>query len=171
MNTSHLVIALMAVLGGIWDIQTRRIPNYLTFGGAALGFAYALATAGWPGLLSHGLAGWLVGVALFLPFFLLRGLGGGDVKLLAALGAWLGPSGMLTLAFYTAMAGGVMALVAVLSRGYFSTAFKNLWLLFCHWRVAGPRPLPEVSLDNPRAPRVPYGVAIAAGALVTLWLH
>jgi hypothetical protein len=52
-----------------------------------------------------------------------------------------------------------------------ATAFRNLWLLLCHWLVAGPRPLPEVSLDNPRAPRVPYGLAIAAGALMTIWLR
>jgi prepilin peptidase CpaA len=168
---SQLVVGLIAVVGGVWDIQTRRIPNYLTLGSAALGFLYALYSGGWQALLFTAAAGWLVGFALFMPFFLLRGLGGGDVKLLAALGAWLGPAGMLTLAFYTAIAGGVLALVAVLSKGYLGKALGNIWLLLCHWRVAGPRPLQEISLENPRAPRVPYGVAIAAGALVTIWRH
>ncbi|HKY20077.1 MAG TPA: prepilin peptidase [Vicinamibacterales bacterium] len=170
MSTVHVMIALVAVTGGLWDLRTRRIPNYLTFGCTVLAFAYALVTGGWPGLGTSA-AGWVVGFLLFLPFFLLRGMGGGDVKLLAALGAWFGPAGMLVLAFYTAMAGGVIALGVVLARGYFSTAFKNLWLLLCHWSVIGLKPVPEISLENPRAPRLPYGVAIAVGALTTLWLE
>lgn len=170
MTGTHVFITLMAIVGGIWDLRTRRIPNYLTFGGALLGFIYFFATAGWIGL-GHSVEGWLVGFLLFIPFFLLRGLGGGDVKMLAALGAWFGPAGMLVVAFYTAVAGGVIALIFVLARGYFTTAFKNLWLLLSHWRVVGIRPVNEISLENPKAPRLPYGVAIAAGALTTLWLH
>ena len=170
MTSAHVIIATTALTGCIWDLRTRRIPNYLTFGAAALGVGYALITGGWA---AAGLsaAGWAVGLMLFIPFFCLRGLGGGDVKLLAALGAWFGPAGMLVLAFYTALAGGLMALVVVLVNGYFSTAFKNIWLLLCHWRVTGLSAVPDISLDNPHSKRLPYGVAIAAGAVTTLWLH
>jgi prepilin peptidase CpaA len=170
MTIAHFLIASVAIIGCIWDLRTRRIPNYVTFGAAALAILYASIAGGWPAVLRSA-AGWTVGLGLFLPFFLLRGLGGGDLKLLAAFGAWFGPAGMLLLAFYTAVAGGVMALVVVLVRGYFATAFKNLWLLLCHWRVVGLTPLAAVSLDNPRAQRLPYGVAIAAGVMATLWLH
>jgi prepilin peptidase CpaA len=170
MTFAHVIITAIALTGCLWDLQTRRIPNYLTFGGATLGVLYALVTGGWQAAAVSA-AGWAVGLILFIPFFLLRGLGGGDVKLLAALGAWFGPAGMLVLAFYTAVAGGLLALVVVLFTGYFSTAFKNLWLLLCHWRVTGLKAVPDISLDNPHSRRLPYGVAIAAGAVTTLWLH
>jgi prepilin peptidase CpaA len=170
MSLTHVIIVVVALAGSLCDVRTRRIPNYITFGAAAVGFAYAFATSGWLGL-GMSMAGWLVGCALFLPLFFLRGLGAGDVKFLAAFGAWFGPAELFSVFFYTALAGGLMALVLVFARGYFQTAFQNIWLLLCHWRVAGLKPHPEVTLDNPRAPRLPYGVAIAAGAITTIWLH
>jgi prepilin peptidase CpaA len=170
MNIAHLAIGTLAIVGSIFDLRTRRIPNYLTFGSTLLAFIYFLGVRGWSGF-GVSVAGWVLALALFIPFFLLRGMGGGDVKMIAALGAWFGPLEVLPLAFYTAMAGGVMAVVVALLRGYLSTAFRNLWLLLCHWRAVGPRPLAEVSLENRRAPRLCYGVAIAVGALTTLWLH
>jgi len=169
-NAPHLFVIATAVAGCLHDLRSRRIPNYLTFGSAVLAIAYGTATAGWSGL-GIGLAGWAVGVLLFLPFFLLRGMGGGDVKFLAALGAWLGPTSLLSLTFYTAIAGGVMALVVVLWRRKLQTTFRNVWLLLCHWRVAGVRPLTDVSLDNKDAPRLAYGLPIAVGAMLTIWLH
>src|SRR4030095_1932515 len=90
-NTPHLLVGLTAVVGCLHDLRNRRIPNYLTFGSAALAVLYAGVAAGWAGLCV-ALAGWSVGIVLFIPFFLLRGMGGGDVKLLAALGAWVGPA-------------------------------------------------------------------------------
>ena len=170
MSLSHWVVTLTALVGCAHDVRHGRIPNYLTFGSALLALVYALAIGGWASLAAI-LACWLIGFGLFVPFFLLRGMGGGDVKLLAALGAWLGPLGMLSLAFYTALAGGAMALVVVLSRGYFMTTLRNLWLLLCHWRVVGPKSLPEISLENQRAPRLAYGLAIAVGAITTIWLQ
>ena len=169
-NPQHLFVALTAVVGCLHDLRNRRIPNYLTFGSAALAIAYAIVTAGWAGL-GMALAGWTVGIVLFIPFFLLRGMGGGDVKLLAALGAWVGPAILLSITFYTAIAGGVMALFVILWQRKLGATFRNLWLLLCHWRVSGVRPLDELSLDNKDAPRLAYGLPIAVGAMVTIWLH
>ena len=77
----------------------------------------------------HGLgmaaAGWIVGILLFLPIFLLRGMGAGDVKLLAALGAWLGPLQVVWLALFASIAGGVMALLVATATGYLRTTFRN----------------------------------------------
>src|SRR5690348_16655973 len=92
-----------------FDVRTRRIPNALTFGGAALGVLMATIAHGGSGAISS-LLGLIVGLALFLPFWLLRGLGAGDVKLMAALGAWLGMPVVLMVAFYTALAGGALAI-------------------------------------------------------------
>jgi prepilin peptidase CpaA len=120
--------------------------------------------------LGLSLAGWAVGVALFLPMFLLRGMGAGDVKLLGAVGAWLGPMGALWSGLFAIFAGGVMALVVGARHRYLRQAFRNLWSLFGFWRTVGIRPLPGVTVDDSVGPRLPYGAAIAAGTAAALWL-
>src|SRR5262245_8692266 len=118
----------LSVIGCITDLRSRRLPNLLTFGGALLGVAFHLLAGGpWDAGLSVG--GWLVGVLLFAPIFAVGGLGAGDVKLLGALGAWLGPGKAVYLALFTALAGGVMALVVMLARGYTRTAGRNIFLM------------------------------------------
>jgi prepilin peptidase CpaA len=170
MNVTHLFLAATALAGCAHDLHDRRIPNYLTFGSAIVAVGYHLVTAGWSGL-GTATAGWALGIALFLPFFLLRGMGGGDVKLLAALGAWVGPLTLLSLTFYTAIAGGGMALIVIVRRRHLAASLRNFWLLMCHWRVVGIKPLAELSLENKNAPRLAYGLPIAAGALITIWQH
>jgi prepilin peptidase CpaA len=108
---------------------------------------------------------------VFVVPFALRGLGGGDVKLLAALGAWLGPTEVVWLAAYTAIAGAVMALVIATAHNYLGTALRNLWLLLCHWRVAGLSALPELTLERSDAPKLAYALPIFCGTVVTLWLR
>ncbi len=77
--------------------------------------------------------GWFVGIALFFPIFALGGLGAGDVKLLGAIGAWLGPSVVLRVALYSTMAGGVLALALAVRSGYARTAFRNIAFLLKYW--------------------------------------
>jgi prepilin peptidase CpaA len=163
-------LALVLVAASAWDVRTRRIPNVITFGAVPFAVVYHAVTSGWHGA-AWSLAGWGAGLALFLPLFLLRGMGAGDVKLLAAVGAWLGPVGAGWTALYAAIAGGAMALVLALSRGYLKTAFANLWSLAGYWRAVGPRPYEGLTLQSAAGPRLPYALAIAVGAVVTLWLH
>ena len=159
-----------ALAGAIWDIRTRRVPNALTFGTAIAALVVHLLSGGWQGL-GWVATGWAVGLAMFLPLFLLGGLGAGDVKLLAALGAWLGPAGALWIGVYGAIAGGVLAVVVAAWRGYFRTAIRNLWGLLCYWKVMGVRPLPQLTLESGAGPRLPYAVAIFAGAALSIWLR
>jgi prepilin peptidase CpaA len=98
-------------------------------------------------------------------------MGAGDVKLLAALAAWLGPMDAVYLALFTSMAGGVAAVALAVGRGYLRQAFSNMWLMLMHWRVAGPRPVPGLTLRDGGAPRLAYAIPIAMGALCTLWRH
>ena len=130
----------------------------------------AAALDGLPGL-GHALAGWAVGCALFLPFFLLGGMGAGDVKLLAALGAWLGPSTILFVALYAGVAGGVMAVMVSLARGYMKQLFTNLWGLLIFWRIAGLQPMPGLTLRTASSPRLPYALPISAGTVAALWFR
>src|SRR5438046_2379916 len=109
MPTNQVVVLVLAGLACVTDLRTRRIPNLLTFGGAALAVPYWLAVSGPAGLITS-VGGWLTGCALFFPLFALGGMGAGDVKLAACLGAWIGPTSSLYIALYSALAGGVMAL-------------------------------------------------------------
>lgn len=165
-----IAVVAIGAAAAVTDWRTRRIPNALTFGGAAVGLAYALATGGGDGAV-RSLAGFGLGLLIFLPLFVVRALGGGDVKLLAALGAWLGPSLIGWVAVYGGIAGGVLAVPWLAWRGRLRQTLVNVWSLLTHWRVSGWTPHPVVTLDNPDAVRMPYALPIALGAVATLWLR
>lgn len=169
MSATQLAAVALVVFACIPDLRTRRIPNALTLGAAVVALGFHAATNGLSGLaLSAG--GWLLGVALFFPMFALRGMGAGDVKLLAAVGAWLGPAQVIWVALITSVAGGVLGLLVAAYRGYLRTALANILALFTHWRVSGIRPVEHVTLADSRGPRLAYAVPIAVGTMVTLWL-
>jgi prepilin peptidase CpaA len=170
-NSFLAVVALsIGLIACVTDLRSRRIPNVLTFGAAALALVFHGIVSGLPGVQSAGL-GWLAGVAVFLPFFLLGGMGGGDVKLLAALGAWMGPGDAFWLAIYASIAGGVMAVVVSLARGYLTTAFRNLRELLTYWSIVGPRPMAALTLEHGNAPRLAFAIPMLVGTMVTLWLR
>jgi prepilin peptidase CpaA len=125
--------------------------------------------AGSDGLL-RSVSGWAVGCALFLPWFALRGMGAGDVKLLAAFGAWIGPWTIVWAAAYAAIAGGLLAVAVALRRRYFKVMMRNLSALLTFWRIEGVRPHPGLTLATAPGPRLPYAFPITAGALAALWL-
>ena len=152
------------------DVRSGRIPNILTLGAAAVGLVVGTITGGLAGL-GQALAGWVVGCGLFLPFFLLGGMGAGDVKLLAALGAWLGPSLTLFAALYAGVAGGVMAVIVSVAHGHLRQLFSNVWGLLIFWRVAGLQPMPGLTLRTAASPRLPYALPIAAGTVAALWFR
>lgn len=169
MGITDIVVLGVVLTAAVIDVRTRRIPNILTFGSAAAAFGYHAWSAGAPGFGASA-GGWALGVALFLPMFLLRGMGAGDVKLLGAVGAWLGPRGVLYAGLYSVLAGGVLALVVGGMHGYLGKAFSNIWGLLGVWRTAGIQPLPGLTIEDSVGPRLAYGVAIAAGTLATVWL-
>src|SRR5262249_48813434 len=119
------IVAGLAAAAVGWDLATRRVPNVLTFGAAGLAFAVSAAQAGLGGL-AWSVLGWLAGVGLFLPLFAIGGLGAGDVKLLAAFGACLGPRGAFFAAIWAALTGGVLAVIVAASKGYLGRALGNL---------------------------------------------
>jgi prepilin peptidase CpaA len=169
MEAVRVVSLVMVGVGAVIDVRTRRIPNFLTFGGAGAALAYHTWAGGWAGLAGSA-EGWAVGIALFLPMFLLRGLGAGDVKLLGAVGAWLGPMGALWSGLYSVFAGGVLALVVGARHRYLGRAFRNLWNLLWFWRLAGVQPMPGLTVTDSPGPRLAYGAAIAAGTAAAVWL-
>jgi prepilin peptidase CpaA len=168
-----LAVIATGLAASLWDIRTRRIPNAITLGGAAVALVFHVCTAGSvaaaPGAAGWSLAGWAVGLSLFLPLFLLGGMGAGDVKLLAAFGAWLGPKAVFWVAIYGSVTGGLIAVPLLVARRAFGRTLSNLWGLIGFWRLAGIRPHPGLTLETPGAVRLPYALPVAIGALLTLW--
>ena len=90
LSAPDAAILFVGVAACVTDYRSRRIPNVLTFGASLAAVLFFWFTAGLAGIVTSA-EGWIVGCLLFLPWFALGGMGGGDVKLLAALGAWAGP--------------------------------------------------------------------------------
>jgi prepilin peptidase CpaA len=166
MDVAALAALAVASLACWTDLRTRRIPNALTFGAAGAGLVFHVFVSGSP---LTALAGWITGVLIFSPLFLLRGMGGGDLKLLGAFGAWLGPVMALRIGLWSALAGGLLAIAIALGHGYLGSALRNLRLLLTHWRVAGVQPLDTLTLDKGTGPRLAYAVPLMVGLMVALW--
>jgi prepilin peptidase CpaA len=164
----NISVGTLLALACITDLRTRRIPNVLTLSAAGLALLFHLVTGG-VSAAGWSVAGWTLGVVLFLPIFALRGMGAGDVKLLAAVGAWLGPTQVAIAALAASITGGVIAVVVALGYGYLRQAFSNLYLLLLHWRVVGVKPLEQVTLHGTKGPRLAYAIPIAIGTVVTIW--
>jgi prepilin peptidase CpaA len=169
--TPHATIAVaVALVGCVFDLHSRRIPNVLTFGGAVAALIVS-ALMGGLGAVESGVAGWAVAAALWLPIYALGGMGAGDVKLMAAIGAWLGPATVIYAALYAAIAGAVFALGLAMARGCVRQTFTNVQLLLIHWRVAGFTPHPELNLATATSPRLAYAVPILVGTMAAIWLQ
>lgn len=163
---SYLTVPLLLAFWIAWgDARTRRIPNYLTFGTALAGLLFQGIFQGWSGLVEGG-TGLLTGFGLlFLPY-VLGGMGAGDVKALAALGAWLGPGQTLWLFVYTGICGGVLAVGVLWWRGLLWQKLRQAWIFLINWllcRRAGTRP-PALQLSS--TPGIPYGVALSLGMVI-----
>ncbi|MYM82379.1 hypothetical protein GTP44_10495 [Duganella sp. FT50W] len=169
-----LILCCLLALA-VWnDVRTRRIPNALVFGGAVLGLLFNGALPAGDGLfvqvfggigIWQALAGLAVGLLLLLPMYAMRALGAGDVKLMAMLGAFTGPGDVAGITLLTLLAGGVLALVVAGFNGRLKPMLYNTWHLIKYSMLrslAGEVP----KMEAPATPsgRLPYAVAIAAGA-------
>jgi len=160
--TAAVALSLAAVVTDLW---TRRIPNMLVLGGATAGLVINIWASGGQGAV-HGVLGGLAGLAIFMPFFLLQGMGAGDVKLMGALGACLGVTAILQVALVTAFAGAALAIGVAVANGVLLTTLARTGALMWSWLTRGPRPSRELSLDNPETLKIPYAVPIAAGVVI-----
>jgi prepilin peptidase CpaA len=154
-----LVIGLAAAV--VIDVRTRRIPNWLTGGLAAAGFG--LAFGGGAVTPLQAAAGLGLGLVLMMPAHVIGALGAGDVKLMAAIGAVVGPDLALRAFLYSALAGGVFALAVAARRGILSSTLQDTSRL-----VLSPSGARAVIEAPARANRFAYGPAIAVGTLVSL---
>lgn len=160
-----VLLPLLAV-AAILDVRSQRIPNWLVLAGLLYGVVYNTAFPSSPhdGIL-FPLTGFGLGFLLFLPVYLMRMMGAGDVKLLAMVGAFLGPSDTFYAMLGSLIAGGALAVCYVLVNGMAKRMFHNLTSLFQHGLssvLAGITPDLRIEASQ-SAGKLPYGVAIASG--------
>ena len=162
------VAVVVALAAAFTDAQTRRIPNALVAAGAAAGCLFNTWTSGSAGL-SRAVFGMAAGFCVFLPFYLLRGMGGGDIKLMAALGACLGALAVLQAALVASIAGAVFAIAVAARHGVLARTMAGAARLLGSWLTRGPRMSEELTLDNPATLKIPYALPIAFGALFVVF--
>lgn len=156
--------ALLASVAGVTDWRTRRIPNWLTVPGLVMGIVVNAGLRGWPGA-KEALLGAGLGLALLLPFVLIRSLGAGDWKLVGALGAFLGPGRLLTVLFATVLIAGAMALILVIWKRRFGRTMRNLGRMLAAFFTLQ-LPEPELTLDSSESAKIPFGIAVAIAVIV-----
>ena len=153
------LLLLMVSIAAVNDLAARRIPNRLLLAGLA-GALLLHGLSAEPGtVLLSALGGMLLGLVIFLPFYLVRGMAAGDVKLMAVVGFFTGPTEAFQIAIFTWCAGGLMALLLILLRSRLRQVFVNVGHLLSGTTL----PL--------SAGAMPYGVAIALGTIVVLATH
>lgn len=165
-SSEHVLVSaalLVAALAVFTDLKWRLIPNRLTLPAIIGGLILNLALGGWQGLLLSVL-GVVVGVGFFILPFAIGKMGGGDVKLMGALGAILGAHAIISVAIYSALAGGVLAMAVALAHSRFLELYKRVWLLLKRMFL---RTSPQTgTLLQKSSLSIPYGVAIATGTLL-----
>lgn len=166
-----LAALVLAIIAAIVDVRQHRIPNWLTYSGIVLGFVSRGALFGWKGLLG-AVEGFLLAGGIMLVFYLVRAMGAGDVKLMAALGAMVGPRHVIVVLLATAICGGLLGIGYAVYRGRIGSTIKNVGSVLRFHAWAGLQAHPDLNLDNPAALRMPYGLAIALGmlyAVLAIW--
>ncbi len=159
-------IVVLLVLATWADVHTRRIPNLLT----APAFLLGLLAHFWLGGLAGGtsaLLGGIIAGALLLPGWMVGWMGAGDVKLMAAVGVWVGTiEGSLFAVLFSLIAGGFLSAAVAMRRGIFARTLKNAALLLPRTAAGASRsgPPPQTS-----GVYVPKGVAFLIGSLFALW--
>ena len=161
-----LTVILLTAL--ICDLWFAKIPNVVAFSGMVIGVIYYGAAQGLIGI-GQSIAGLMIGGAVFLPFYLLKGMGAGDIKLMGAVGALVGLKGIIPAIVFTALAGGIYALGLIF---FYPRALKKLILgivsMIKTLVLAREFILPSL-FEKGKKPQVRYGVAIAAGTLFSQW--
>jgi prepilin peptidase CpaA len=167
---STLLLLVLLAVATVIDLRSHRIPNWLSLGSTLLVLVLyvALLGIGSNGLLA-GLGGWAVGLAVFLPLYLMGGMAAGDVKLMALAGSFLGPLHALLAAGLALGAGSLLGLAILLYRRGAMLMARRYASTFQCLAITGKWSYVPPQADEPAALRFPYAVAVGVGTLATLW--
>lgn len=157
---------ICAGLGAVHDVRERKIPNRITLPAMIAALLLHTILGGWSGLASSILAGIIAGV-IFLIFFLAGGMGGGDVKLMIAVGCFAGLPLLRMVIIATVLAGAVFAIAVGIYSGRMRETLRNVTALVVHHSERGLTPHPDLNLSNAATLRLPFALPIATGCLFT----
>jgi prepilin peptidase CpaA len=163
---TNILLIILLLICVITDLKERKIYNKVLFPVFFIAVTYHIFTNGWSGI-ADSLLGALVGLSILLIPYLMGGMGAGDVKLLAVIGAINGMGFVLMTALYMALAGGIIGIFIILFRKGVLKSIKQL-VVFISCRFQGlkvPFSIDKEALST----TYPYGVAIAAGAIFEVW--
>jgi prepilin peptidase CpaA len=158
-TSSFLVLAVMLAIAVYVELKERRIPNWLTLSGMALGLLIAWLNH----TLASSIVGLLIGFGFLFIFYVFGGVGGGDVKLMGASGALLGFHLIQPALVYTAFIGAFLAVMMLIWRKDFWMRLAVGFQKLAFWRKDS-----VTELQPPAPIAVPYGMAIALGCLLAL---
>ena len=166
------LFTLLLLVACVSDVRSRRIPNALVLLLAFSGLAFSLVANPILPVAGRAFGGAAVGLVIWLPFWMMGKLGAGDVKLFAAAGAWLGPSGAVAGALAAALCGGVLTVAWLVREQGAVRTLRGIMLRLVLLRGNAAQAVvrgPDL-LVVPATRHVPYGLALAAGALLVAWL-
>jgi prepilin peptidase CpaA len=159
------LLLIVIFIAAYCDLKWRRIPNWLILSGLVTGFVLQAVSGGFPALID-ALQGWLLGMALLMIPFILRGMGAGDVKLLGVVGAMQGWVFVVNTFLWMAVWGGIMSIIAFLASGRIQILVLQLAAnYYPPWQVK------LAVLKNKISPEkvtIPYGVAIGLGVISSM---
>jgi prepilin peptidase CpaA len=165
-----ILTIVVVVLAVITDLLWRRIPNLLTFSAFFAAIIVRMVFQGWIGL-ALALSGAVLAPTLLLLMHGGRGIGMGDLKLAAAIGALLGPVMAIVTMLITAIAGGLLAIATLLKPGgSLSQLFSTILIGLPFLKKNKGEDVP-VEFNQPASATMPYGVAIGVGSLITLAVY
>jgi len=168
MNSNEIILfsllTIVLVIAAVNDIRFHKIPNWLTYPSIIIGIFYNTINTGFNGLL-FSIGGLGVGIGVMILFYLMAGTGAGDVKLMGAVGGFLGPKGAFIAFLSTSIVGGIYAVVLLVLHGYLNR----------YWAILKTFTLTKQFIYNPPSngeekPKLYYGVAIALGTIISVVL-
>jgi len=163
-----LAIGLILIISIITDLRNRKILNVVTLPAILVAFIYHFFTSSFDGLLFSGL-GFLVGLGLLFIPFVMGGIGAGDVKLLAAVGAWKGTLFILYTGIYAGIIGGLIALVILIKKRQLGFTLKSM--LFSVVFLRGTKGSLQISDRMNNSVSIPYAIPIALGVILTFFME
>lgn len=170
-----VVLLILSLLAAVWDLRTRRIPNWLVLSGLIAGFGLNTLLFGLLGL-KIAFLGMLTGFGIYLVLHLLHAMGAGDVKFMAAVGSLVGWRIWFQIFLVSVVIGAIAGVMLALSKGRLGRTFNNVGYIIseiAHFRPPHVR-REDVDVQSEKALRMPHGAAIAAGIFVVIgwmWWH
>ncbi len=168
-KTLWILSIIFSLTVGITDLRWRRIPNWLTYPAIPCAVILHSMAGGWHGA-KLSLLGTALGLGLLLPFVLIRSLGGGDWKLVGGLGAFFGPQRLMEVLVWAVLINGVMALCLIIWRRRVGQTLRNMGRMFAAF-FSLHLPGSDLTIENPNATKVPFGVAAAIAVLLYTSRH